>query len=99
MDYMKKCFRKSSNIVERVIDDEVIIVPISSTAASQGAIYNLDQTGAKIWQWIDGRRQVSNIKEQIVGTMDVSSEQAEKDLINFLKDLENAAAIEEVKDR
>jgi hypothetical protein len=99
MEYMEKCFKKSQNIVDRLIDDEIIIVPVSSKLSSQGTIYNLDPVGAKIWQWIDGKNTVAKIKQYIVETMDVSCEQAEKDLIEFLKDLESVGAIEEAKER
>ena len=97
MGYMEKCFRKSSAIVDRVIDDEVILVPVSSKLSSQGSIYNLDIVGARIWQWIDGKNTVAHIKQRMVETMDVSSQRAEIDLMAFLKDLESVGAIEEVK--
>lgn len=97
MEYADKCFKKSQNVVDRLIGDEVVIVPVRSELAAQGTIYNLDPVGAEIWQRIDGRSSVREIREHLVKTMDVSPEQAEKDLIEFLKDLESVGAIEEVE--
>jgi hypothetical protein len=96
MEYVDKCFKKSRNVVDRLIGDEVVIVPVRSELSVQGTIYNLDPVGAQIWQKIDGTSSVREIREHLVNTMDVSRDQAEKDLIEFLKDLESIGAIEEV---
>ncbi len=84
MEYIDKYFKKSGNVVDRLIGDEVVIVPVRSDLSVQGTIYNLDPVGALIWQKIDGTSSVREIREHIVKTMDVSREQAEKDLIEFL---------------
>jgi len=97
MEYVDKCFKKSRNVVDRLIGDEVVIVPVRSELSVQGTIYNLDPVGAEIWQKIDGTSSVREIREHMVNTTDVSREQAEKDLIEFLKDLERIGAIEEVE--
>lgn len=97
MSHLTKRFKKSSNIVDRLIDDEVIIIPINSKLSSQSYVYNLDPAGAKIWQLIDGKNTVANIREHMTETTDVTCEQAEGDLIEFLKDLESAGVIEEIR--
>lgn len=97
MDYINRCFKKSGDVVDRMIDDEIVIVPIKSELSKESSIYNLDVVGAKIWQLIDGKNTVAKIRDRIVETMEVTSEQAEIDLIEFLKDLENVGAIEEVE--
>jgi hypothetical protein len=97
MDCTMRCFKKSAKIVDRLIDDEIVIVPVSPELSRQGNIYNLEPVGAKIWQMINGRNTVEQIRDHIIAAMDVSPEQAEKDLIAFLKDLEDIGAIEEVK--
>lgn len=94
MEYLKKRFRKSSKVVGRKIDDEVVIVPISADLAAQDCIFNLDPSGSFIWHMIDGRRSGEDIRDTIVATMDVSGEIAGKDLIEFLKDLETVGVIE-----
>lgn len=97
MDYISKCFKKSSEVVDRLIEDEVVIVPIGRELSAQGSIYNLDTVGAKIWQLIDGKNSVAKIRDHLVETMEVTLEKAERDLIEFLKDLEIVGAIVEVK--
>lgn len=62
MNYLEKCFEKDPNIPTRVIDDEVILVPIKRKLADVGAIYLLrDDVSARIWELIDGKRKVKEI--------------------------------------
>ena len=97
MDYLNKCFRKATKIVDRIIEDEVVIVPVSPKLPSQDCIYNLDAMGARIWRLIDGKNSGTQIRDYILETTDASRGQAEKDLAEFLRDLQDAGAIEEVK--
>jgi hypothetical protein len=59
------------------------------------SIYTLNETGASIWELIDGRLIVSEIKESLVQEFEVKSEEAEKDLIEHLQQLEGIKAISE----
>lgn len=95
MGNLVKHFRKSQKVVGRMIDDEIVIVPVSADLAAQDYIYNLDPAGSVIWQMIDGRRTGYEIRDAIVRTMDVSPEVAERDLDEFLQDLLTVGAIEE----
>ncbi len=95
MDLTGKCFKKSSDIVDRLIDDEVVIVPVGGELSPQGTIYNLDAVGARIWGLLDGKKSVADIRDHLTETMEVSRERAEKDLLEFLKDLQSVGAIEE----
>ena len=97
MEYRKRRFKKSPEVVGRIIGDEAIIVPVNSNLAHQDSIYNLDPAGAKIWQMLDGRNSVAEIIGQMVKDTVVSAKQAEQDLEEFLKDLEDIGAIEEVR--
>lgn len=95
MDYKRKRFKKSSQVVERLIDEEVIIVPVNSNLSRQDSIYNLDASGAKIWQMLNGKNTVAKIIDYMVENMDVAAQQAERDLVEFLNDLESIEAVEE----
>lgn len=88
MNYLEKCFDKSPNIVSRKIADEVILVPIRQNVGDLESIYTLNEVGAFIWECVDGKRHVKEIKELIVEAFDVSEEEAEKDLIDFIQQLE-----------
>lgn len=94
MNYLEKCFDKSPNIVSRKIADEVILVPIRQNVGDLESIYTLNEVGVFIWELLDGKRKAKEIKEMIAEAFDVSPEEAEKDLIEFLLKLEKIGGIE-----
>ncbi|HIC91419.1 MAG TPA: PqqD family protein [Syntrophaceae bacterium] len=93
MNYLEKCFKKDPNMVSREIVDEVILVPIRQNVGDLESIYTLNEVGARIWELIDGKMKVSEIKEKIVKEFEVTSEEAEKDIVEYLQQLEEIKAI------
>ena len=64
------------------------MVPIRQNVGDLESIYTLNEVGAFIWELTEGKRKVKDIKEMIVEEFDVSPEEAEKDLIEFIQQLE-----------
>ncbi|MGD8985503.1 MAG: PqqD family protein [Desulfobacteraceae bacterium] len=93
MNFLEKVYKKSESIVSRRIGDEYILVPIRHDVGDLESIYTLNETGARIWELIDGKTQVSQIKERIVEEFEVEPEEAEKDLMEHLQQLEGIQAI------
>lgn len=91
---MGRCFKKNNNIVSRLIDEETILVPIKQKAGEIECIYTLNDTGACIWQLIDGKLTVGGIADKVVEKYSVSKEKALADLNDLIKDLEEANCIE-----
>jgi hypothetical protein len=52
---MNLILKKSENTVFRKIGDEYILVPIAASVADVESIFNLNETGAAIWDKIDGK--------------------------------------------
>ena len=95
MDILLKVFKKRDSIVSRKIGDEFILVPIKQDVGDLESIYTLNETGARIWELIDGKTKVGQIKERLVEEFDVLPAEAEKDLIEHLRQLEEIDAIKE----
>lgn len=93
MNRLDKRFIKDPNMVSRQIDDEVILVPIRRNVADLESIYTLNPVAARIWELIDDKRQVENIKEVILQEYEVDEEKAEKDLLEFLSQLEEIKVV------
>ncbi len=91
-----KCFVKDSSVVLRKIADETILVPIRKKAADVESIYVLNEVAGRIWELVDGEKHVQEIRDIIVKEFDVSSEEAEADLAEYLEQLEAAGAVREV---
>lgn len=93
MNYLDKVYNKSDSIVSRKIADEFILVPIRQNVGDLESIYTLNETGARIWELIDGKIKVEEIKEKLIEEFEVTPEEVEKDIIEHLMQLEEIKAI------
>jgi hypothetical protein len=93
VDFLEKVYTKSDSIVSRKIADEFILVPIRQNVGDLESIYTLNETAARIWELIDGKITVREMKEKMVEEFEVTPEQAEKELIEHLQQLEEIEAI------
>ncbi len=97
MQQIDRVFRKNENFVFRQIDDETILVPIKNNVGDMGSIYNLNEVGAYVWEHLDGEKTLLDIKNMVAGNFEVSSEDAECDLVKFVNQLEQIDAVRRVK--
>ena len=95
MNYLDKVYSKSDSIVFRKIADEFILVPIRQNVGDLESIYTLNETAARIWELIDGKIKVEEIKEKIVEEFEVTPEEVEKDIVEHLQQLQEIKAIVE----
>ena len=93
MNYLDKVYSKSDSIVFRKIADEFILVPIRQNVGDLESIYTLNETAARIWELIDGKMKAGEIKEKIIEEFEVTPEEAEKDIMEHLQQLEEIKAI------
>jgi hypothetical protein len=93
MNYLEKCFKKDPNIVSRKIADEVILVPIRQNVGDLESIYTLNETSASIWELIDGKKKICQIRDKILEEFDVTPKKLEKDLAKCIRKLEEIGAI------
>jgi len=86
-------YKKSDSIVFRKIADEFILVPIRQNVGDLESISTLNEVAARIWELIDGKMKVREIKDKIIEEFEVTPQKAEKDLIEYLQQLEGIEAI------
>jgi hypothetical protein len=53
------------------------------------SLYRLNETGAFIWELIDGRRDIKEITSRVAEEFDVDQREAEKDILLFLVDVQD----------
>jgi len=96
---MKKdaVLKKSPDMVSRQIDDQAMLIPIYRTSEEANYIYTLNKVALKIWDLIDGKRTLKDIRKVILKNFDTTEEEADKKLQVLLEDLRKIKAIEEVK--
>lgn len=90
-------YQKSPDIVARQILNELILVPIRRKAGEIECLYTLNEVGARIWELIDGRRLVKEIRDLIVAEFEVTEAEAEADLLTLLAQLGEIGAITETR--
>jgi hypothetical protein len=83
MNILKRWPKRSGETASRVIDDEAVIVIPDS-----GLVRTLNETAALIWKLCDGSHTVGDIAASVSEEFDISYEQAEKDTIDFIMELE-----------
>lgn len=96
MPLLDERYRKDPSIVSREIAGEVILVPIRQNVGDLESIYTLNETAARIWTLIDGRRSVREIRDKLVEEFEVSEEEMQRDLVELVKQLEAIGAIRKV---
>lgn len=87
-------FRKKGEFVTRSIADATIVVPIRGQVGDLDAIYSLNETGAFIWEQIDGRKSFNQVVEAVHSEFEVAIERAETETSEFITVLERAGMIE-----
>ena len=80
----------------RQIAGEFILVPIRQSAGEVESIYTLNEVGTRIWELLDGQRSLLQIRDLLVDEFEVSPEEAETDLLEFMQGLESVGAVQEV---
>jgi len=82
-------------MVARKIMDEVILVPIHRNVADMQSIFTLNETGARIWELIDGKNSAEGIVRVLASEHEVSKGEVEKDVTLILSQLKEIGAIQE----
>ncbi len=93
MDFLEYCYQKDQSIVSRKIADEVILVPIRRNVGDLESIYNLDEIGARIWDLIDGKKKIKEIKAILLEEFNATDEQLTSDLKDYIGQLEAIGGI------
>jgi hypothetical protein len=89
----KTTLKKNKNMVSRQIGEETVLLPICKGTDDINCIYTLNKPAARVWDLIDGKRDLCRIKKNILDEFDVKSEQLEKLMAGLLKDLKDIKAV------
>lgn len=75
-------------VAARVVDGSAVIV-----LADSGTVTVLNEVGTRVWELIDGKRNVGAIAQTIESEYEVSLEQAARDVDELIQQLLDAQAI------
>ena len=78
----------SRRIVVRRIKEEYLLIPLTADIADMDSLYRLNDTGAFIWESIDGKRTIKEITKMMAEEFDVEPGEAEKDILFFIAEVQ-----------
>jgi hypothetical protein len=84
---LNSMYRQADNIVTRKVMDETLLVPVSGDLASMDELYTLNETGAFIWQALDGTRTLAEIERQLEQEYDAPEDVIRADLREIIDGL------------
>lgn len=99
-DIWMKVLERTKNIVSRKIAGELFLVPISGDLANMQRIFALTEVAEFIWENLDGRLNLNEIRGQVLARFDVPEEQAAADIKELVTELlQEGLARETVSER
>jgi methyltransferase-like protein len=78
----------SPSIVTRKTGNEYVLVPIANNIADMNSVFILNETGAFIWELIDGERSVGDIIKALTDEYETDIVTATKDLSEFIEKMD-----------
>jgi len=78
---------QSPSIVTRKTGNEYVLVPIANNIADMNSVYTLNETGAFLWEQIDGKKSVKDLIEAVVAEYEVDEKTAMEDVLSFIEEM------------
>jgi hypothetical protein len=87
MTGLKSVLSHSPSVVTRKTGNEYVLVPIANNIADMNSVYTLNETGAFIWEQIDGKKTVEEIIAALTTEYDIDNKSAEADVLSFIENM------------
>jgi len=84
---LESVYSHSPNIVTRKTGNEYILVPVANNIADMNSVYTLNESGAFIWELIDGKRNTGEIISALTLEYDIDDASAARDVFSFLENM------------
>jgi len=84
---LESVYSHSPNIVTRKTGNEYILVPVANNIADMNSVYTLNESGAFIWELIDGKRNTGEIINALTLEYDIDNASAARDVFSFLENM------------
>jgi hypothetical protein len=95
MSDLQSVLSHSPSIVTRKTGNEYVLVPVANNIADMNSVYTLNETGAFIWEHIDGKRCVKDLIEALVKEYEIDEKAASEDIFSFISEMKNYLIINE----
>jgi hypothetical protein len=87
MTGLKSILSHSPSVVTRKTGNEYVLVPVTNNIADMNSVYTLNETGAFIWEQINGERNIEEIISLLTDEYDIDNNKAEEDVFSFIDNM------------
>jgi hypothetical protein len=84
---LKSILSQSTSVVTRKTGNEYVLVPITNNIADMNSVYTLNETGAFIWEHIDGEKSIEDIVYALTAEYEIDFTNAENDVLSFVENM------------
>ncbi len=78
----------SEDVVARMIEDDLIIVPlVSGIGDADDELYTLNETGKAIWHKLDGQRSLTAVADELAGEFSSPGDEIKADVLGFAAEM------------
>jgi methyltransferase-like protein len=85
---LKSVLSHSPSIVTRKTGNEYVLVPVANNIADMNSVYTLNETGAFIWEQIDGIKSIEEIIDTLIKEYETDNKTATEDVFTFINNLD-----------
>ena len=88
----------SEDIVARVIEGELIIVPlVAGIGDMEDELFTLNETGRAIWDRLDGTHSLEAVVSELADEFDADRDEIERDVLGLVGELARRRMVVEVE--
>jgi len=91
-----KVFERPRNVVSRKIAGELFLVPVAGKLADMQRMFALTAVAEFIWERLDGRRSLGDVRSDVLASFDAEKEQVDADIETFVTELMTEGLLREV---
>jgi hypothetical protein len=85
---LDQAYAHSDDVVSRVIEGEVIIVPlVAGIGDMDDELFTLNETGRAVWERLDGSRTLRQVANELASEYDVGQAEVEGDVVGLVGEL------------
>jgi hypothetical protein len=95
---LKTILSHSKSIVTTKTGNEYVLVPVANNIADMNSVYTLNETGAFIWERINGENSVEDIINEMTREYEVDHLTASNDVFTFIDDMRKYLIVSEDQD-
>jgi methyltransferase-like protein len=95
MTGLKSTLSHSKSIVTTKTGNEYVLVPVANNIADMNSVYTLNETGAYIWEHINGENNVEDIINKMMEEYEVDFLTASEDVYSFIDEMRKFLIVSE----